>query len=199
MLDLVGGNKQSRIYHWVERHDLCCSDDFGGSAVANTLWCVCKTDWSRLHLASLKLLQEDDEIKLSFRIDQDTQTQVIPAKNKILRQHLFLQMKFIRKKYVIFNSYLNLFQIDLKMILTGVEEGRNQAIFTGRLCDHYDLKILLNLDDFPDEKVGEMDDESLFVRIWYRYFVLTFVENSFYPKYFSFSEGKDFFAVITCR
>ena len=57
----------------------------------------------------------------------------------------------------IFNLYLNMFQIDLKMILTGVEDGSNRVIFTGRLCVHYDLKILINLDHPPDEKVGEMD------------------------------------------
>ena len=47
-----------------------------------------------------------------------------------------------------------MFQRILKMILRRVGGGRNKVIFTGRLCDHYDLIIILNTDDIPDEKVG---------------------------------------------
>ena len=49
--------------------------------------------------------------------------------------------------------------MDLKLILTGVEEGSNRVIFTGRLCDHFMLKILMDLDDPPDEKVREMHEK----------------------------------------
>ena len=53
MFDFVGGNEES---------------------------CVCTADWNKKRLTSLKLLEEEDEIKLSIRMEQDTEPKVIAAK-----------------------------------------------------------------------------------------------------------------------
>ena len=57
-------------------------------------YCICNAEWSQLQPTSLKLLQEDEIIKLSIRMEQDTEPKVIPAKwIKVLNDHVFLRMK----------------------------------------------------------------------------------------------------------
>ena len=42
--------------------------------------CICEADWNKKRLTSLKLLEEEDEIKLGIRIEQDTEPKVNAVK-----------------------------------------------------------------------------------------------------------------------
>ena len=59
--------------------------------MTNKRRCDCEADRSQIHVASSKLLQEQEEIiNIDFRIEQDIKSKVRAKLNKITREH-FIQ------------------------------------------------------------------------------------------------------------